>query len=186
MNPIRLAILGGGAVGKSAMTIQFLQNHFVEIYDPTIEDSYRKQIAIEGHSYFIEILDTAGQEEYSAMRDQYMQSADGFLLVYDITKYDSYLYLREIIEKMRQLNESKKKICMVLCGNKCDLDLKRVVIYHEGKMLALENKCSFYETSARLGIHIDDAWKDLICQVVQERSMNQKQYKKVKHYCNIL
>ena len=52
MNEIRLAILGGGGVGKSAITIQFLQNHFIELYDPTIEDSYRKQIAIDDRSYF--------------------------------------------------------------------------------------------------------------------------------------
>jgi len=108
---IKLAILGGGGVGKSAMTIQFLQNHFVEIYGPTIEDAYRKQMAIDNRSYSIEILDTAGQEEYSAMRDQYMRSSEGFMFVYDITKYTSYIYLREMIEKMKYMNETNKKIC---------------------------------------------------------------------------
>ena len=166
------------------MTIQFLQNHFLEIYDPTIEDTYRKQMAIDNRSYFIEVLDTAGQDEYSAMRDQYMRSVDGFLLVYDITKYTSYLYLREnIIEKIKYTNETKKKICMVICGNKCDLYLRRAIMYYEGKMLSIENKCPFYETSARSGIHIDDAWNDLIRQVIQERSMVKP--KKIKH-CDIL
>lgn len=179
MNQIRLAILGGGGVGKSAMTIQFLQNHFVEIYDPTIEDAYRKQIAIDDHSYFIEILDTAGQEEYSAMRDQYMRTADGFLLVYDVTNYNSYLYLIEIIDRMKMTNESKRRLCMTICGNKCDLKLKRVITYHEGKMLSLENKCSFYETSAKMCVHIDESWNDLIRQVIQENTkQNKKKYRK--------
>lgn len=185
MNQIRLAILGGGGVGKSAITIQFLQNHFVEIYDPTIEDAYRKQIAIDDHSYFIEILDTAGQEEYSAMRDQYMKSAEGFLLVYDITNYNSYLYLREIIERMKMVNETNQKLCMVICGNKSDLNMKRIITYHEGKMLALENKCPFYETSARMCIHVDESWNDLIRQVIYRRAMNIKRPKK-SNVCLIL
>jgi GTPase KRas protein len=186
MKQIRLAILGGGGVGKSAMTIQFLQNHFIEIYDPTIEDSYRKQIAIDDHSYFVEILDTAGQEEYSAMRDQYMNSADGFLLVYDITKYQSYLYLREIIDRMKMTNDTNKKLSMTICANKCDLNLQRKVFYHEGKMLSLENKCPFYETSARMCINIDNAWNDLIRQVIQENTSDNKKSKKTPRPCQII
>lgn len=181
---IKLAILGGGGVGKSAMTIQFLQNHFVEIYDPTIEDAYRKQIAIDNRSYSIEILDTAGQEEYSAMRDQYMRSVEGFMFVYDITKYTSYIYLREMIEKMKYMNETNKKLCMVICGNKSDLSIKRAVSYQEGKMLSLENKCPFYETSARLCIQIDDAWMDLIRQVIIDKFSPEKPKKSKK--CSIL
>lgn len=53
-----------GGVGKSALTIQLIQNHFVDEYDPTIEDSYRKQVVIDGETCLLDILDTAGQEEY--------------------------------------------------------------------------------------------------------------------------
>jgi hypothetical protein len=63
-------VVGGGGVGKSALTIQFIQKHFVEEYDPTIEDSYRKQVTIDGEACLLDILDTAGQEEYASMRDQ--------------------------------------------------------------------------------------------------------------------
>ena len=68
-----------GGVGKSALTIQLIQNHFVDEYDPTIEDSYRKQVVIDGETCLLDILDTAGQEEYSAMRDQYMRTGEGKL-----------------------------------------------------------------------------------------------------------
>ena len=103
----KLVVVGGGSVGKSALTIQFIQSHFgvsaahhvqwdrgvtlacavrpaVVEYDPTIEDSYRKQCTIDGQDAWLDILDTAGQEEYSAMREQYMRTGEGFLLVYSI------------------------------------------------------------------------------------------------------
>ena len=70
MTEYKLVIVGGGGVGKSALTIQLIQNHFIDEYDPTIEDSYRKQVTIDDETCLLDILDTAGQEEYSAMRDQ--------------------------------------------------------------------------------------------------------------------
>lgn len=57
-----LSLLAAGGVGKSALTIQLIQNHFVDEYDPTIEDSYRKQVVIDGETCLLDILDTAGQE----------------------------------------------------------------------------------------------------------------------------
>ena len=58
----KLVVVGGGGVGKSALTIQFIQQHFVDEYDPTIEDSYRKQCSIDEEVALLDILDTAGQE----------------------------------------------------------------------------------------------------------------------------
>lgn len=60
----KLVVVGGGGVGKSALTIQFIQSHFVDEYDPTIEDSYRKQCTIDDETAMLDVLDTAGQEEY--------------------------------------------------------------------------------------------------------------------------
>lgn len=70
----KIVVVGGGGVGKSALTIQFIQSYFVDEYDPTIEDSYRKQVVIDDKVSILDILDTAGQEEYSAMREQYMRT----------------------------------------------------------------------------------------------------------------
>ncbi|CAG8718296.1 5295_t:CDS:2, partial [Gigaspora rosea] len=72
-------------VDKSELVHQFIQAHFVDEYDPTIEDSYRKQCVIDDEVALLDVLDTAGQEEYSAMREQYMRTGEGFLLVYSIT-----------------------------------------------------------------------------------------------------
>ena len=62
MTEYKLVVVGAGGVGKSALTIQLIQNHFVDEYDPTIEDSYRKQVVIDGETCLLDILDTAGQE----------------------------------------------------------------------------------------------------------------------------
>lgn len=60
MKEIKVVIMGGGGVGKSALTVQFVRNVFVSTYDPTIEDTYRKPVIIDGQQYLVEILDTAG------------------------------------------------------------------------------------------------------------------------------
>lgn len=60
MREYKIVILGSGGVGKSALTVQFVQGIFVEKYDPTIEDSYRKQVEVDGQQCMLEILDTAG------------------------------------------------------------------------------------------------------------------------------
>jgi len=72
----RITVIGAGAVGKSALTVRFIQGNFVERYDPTIEDSYRKLIEIDSVACVLDIMDTAGQEEYSALRDQYMKTGE--------------------------------------------------------------------------------------------------------------
>ena len=89
-------ILAGG-VGKSALTIQLIQNHFVEEYDPTIEDSYRKQVVIDGETCLLDILDTASQEEYSAMRDQYMRTGEGFLIVFAVNNAKSFEDITQVL-----------------------------------------------------------------------------------------
>jgi GTPase KRas protein len=66
----KIVILGSGGVGKSALTIRLITDNFLEEYDPTIEDSYQKTLVVDGESTQINILDTAGQEEYSSMQDQ--------------------------------------------------------------------------------------------------------------------
>ena len=90
MTDYRLVVVGAGGVEKIALTIQLMQNHFVDEYDPTIEDSYRGQVVIDGETCLLDILDTAGQEDYAAIRDNYFRSGEGFLCVFSITEDDSF------------------------------------------------------------------------------------------------
>ncbi len=99
------------------MTIQLIQNHFVDEYDPTIEDSYRKQVVIDGETCLLDILDTAGQEEYSAMRDQYMRTGEGFLLVFAVNNAKSFEDIsayREQIKRVKDAEEVRKVLVVVI------------------------------------------------------------------------
>ncbi|KAM3534739.1 hypothetical protein MY4038_001992 [Beauveria bassiana] len=189
MREYKLVVVGGGGVGKSCLTIQLIQSHFVDEYDPTIEgntrclfpalralgfsvaltnfsysDSYRKQCVIDEEVALLDVLDTAGQEEYSAMREQYMRTGEGFLLVYSITSRQSF---EEITTFQQQILRVKDKdyFPMVVVGNKCDLEGEREVFRHEGEALARSFNCKFIETSAKSRINVDQAFYDIVREI---------------------
>lgn len=113
----KVIMVGSGGVGKSALTLQFMYDEvsrvksvvvgntllvgrlfylflspsqFVEDYEPTKADSYRKKVVLDGEEVQIDILDTAGQEDYAAIRDNYFRSGEGFLCVFSITELESF------------------------------------------------------------------------------------------------
>nr|KAJ3419616.1 Ras- protein Rap-1b [Polyrhizophydium stewartii] len=178
MREYKLVVLGSGGVGKSALTVQFVQSIFVEKYDPTIEDSYRKQVEIDGQQCMLEILDTAGTEQFTAMRDLYMKNGQGFILAYSITSQATFNDLVELREQILRVKDSDK-VPMVLVGNKCDLEDDRVVSKNEGQQLASQwGGCTFLETSARKKINVDEVFFDLVRQI--NKSMPEKEKKKDK------
>lgn len=187
MTEYKLVVVGAGGVGKSALTIQLIQNHFVDEYDPTIEDSYRKQVVIDGETCLLDILDTAGQEEYSAMRDQYMRTGEGFLLVYAINNAKSFEDIAVYREQIRRVKDSDD-VPMVLVGNKSDLHA-RSVDTEEARQVAQNYNISFIETSAKTRQGVDDAFYNLVRAIRSDRIKkgNEKGHKKrFWHHCNIL
>ncbi|XP_055987861.1 GTPase HRas isoform X2 [Sorex fumeus] len=147
MTEYKLVVVGAGGVGKSALTIQLIQNHFVDEYDPTIEDSYRKQVVIDGETCLLDILDTAGQEEYSAMRDQYMRTGEGFLCVFAINNAKSFEDIHQYREQIKRVKDSDD-VPTVLVGNKCDL-AARTVESRQAQDLARSYGIPYIETSAK-------------------------------------
>jgi len=162
---VKIVVLGGGAVGKSALVTMFVSDFFVDFYDPTIEDAYRKQVFIDERAFLLDILDTAGQEEYSAMRDQYMQTGNGFLLVYSINSRNSFDEIQDIRRKVFNVQDKDSFddfIPMVLVGNKCDLEFERQVTTKEAQELAEFYKMSFFETSAKNNINVEECFFRLV------------------------
>eukprot|EP01128_Nolandella_sp_AFSM9_P002811 TRINITY_DN13208_c0_g1_i1.p1 TRINITY_DN13208_c0_g1~~TRINITY_DN13208_c0_g1_i1.p1 ORF type:complete len:219 (-),score=50.87 TRINITY_DN13208_c0_g1_i1:76-732(-) len=160
----RGVVLGGGGVGKSALTIQFVKSHFVLEYDPTIEDSYRKQIRVDDTTAVIDILDTAGQEEYSAMREQWLRYGEGFLVVYSITSrksFDELIPLQEQLKRVRDV-DSLNEVPTTVFGNKLDLANDRQVPKDEGMSLAQRIGASFFEGSAKEGTNVEEAFFQLV------------------------
>jgi GTPase KRas protein len=127
-------------------------------------DSYRKQCVIDDEVALLDVLDTAGQEEYSAMREQYMRTGEGFLLIYSITSRQSF---EEIMTFQQQILRVKDKdyFPIIVVGNKCDLEKERVVSQQEGEALARQFGCKFIETSAKSRIHVEDAFYDLVREI---------------------
>ncbi|KZP31025.1 ras-domain-containing protein [Athelia psychrophila] len=168
----RLVVVGSGGVGKSALTLQFIQGQFTDKYDPTVEDSYRKKCVVEDELVILDIVDTAGQEEYEAMREQYMRTGAGFLLVYSIESRASF---EKINMFHRQILRVKDKVFVpvVVVGNKLDLEPIRKVGKNEGGDLARHFGCKFLETSAKNCINIDEAFTGLVREI---RRHNQERW----------
>jgi small GTP-binding protein len=160
---IKCVIMGAAGVGKSAITLQLMQNRFIEGHDPTIEDSYQKYINVDGKPCRLDILDTAGQEEFKTMRPQYMRQGQGYILVYSVTDRVSYEKTREFYEEVCRAKGGKESVILLLAGNKCDLKDDRKVSEEDGKTLAKEYATPlFYETSAKANINVKEIFDQLI------------------------
>lgn len=164
MAEIKLVLVGVGGVGKSAITITYVSNIWVPEYDPTIEDSHRKQVSIDDDVSMLDILDTAGQEEYSSMQDQWFRTGQGFLCVYSIVSRKSFNELPALRDKILRIKDSSK-VPLVLVGNKCDLADEREVSKEEGEEMARKFGCPFFESSAKNHINVDESFRELVREV---------------------
>jgi small GTP-binding protein len=160
-------------------------NEQVEKYDPTIEDSYRKQVEVDGKQCMLEILDTAGTEQFTAMRDLYMKNGQGFVLVYSIVALGTFNDLVDMREQILRVKDTDD-VPMVLCGNKCDLNESRIVTTDQGQDMARRfNNCVFIEASAKLKINIDRIFHELIREVDKRNPVDPKKATKT-FKCDLL
>ncbi|VDM36886.1 unnamed protein product [Toxocara canis] len=167
----KLVVIGEGGVGKSSLTIQFFQacilstlqfKQFVDYYDPTIEDQYIIHCEVDGQWVIMDVLDTAGQEEFSAMREQYMRSGRGFLLVYSVTDIRSFEETPKLYEQVLRVKD-KTEYPVLLVANKIDLVNQRKVTEQQGRELADRLKVPYIETSAKdPPVNVDAAFHELV------------------------
>ncbi|VUZ51811.1 unnamed protein product [Hymenolepis diminuta] len=133
----KVVVVGDGGVGKSALTIQYFQHMFLEDHNPTIEDSYLQNVEVDGEWCVLDVLDTAGQDEFSAMREQYMRKGHGFIIVYSVTDQQSFRQVRRFYTQILRARD-RDSYPMILAANKIDLVQQRVVTPEDGQNLAQE------------------------------------------------
>jgi len=163
----KIVVLGDGGVGKSALTIRLVTDNFLEEYDPTIEDSYRKQVNIDGSVALLDILDTAGQEEFASMQDQWIREGKGFLLVYSITSQQSFNEMKNFHRNILRTKDMDK-VPLVIAGNKCDLRTEsgeNQVSVADANKLAKEWGCPHYETSAKDKINNEECFYQVVREI---------------------
>jgi GTPase KRas len=170
MDNWRVAVLGDGGVGKTALAVQFTLNCFVETYDPTIEDAYRKQLIVDNRMCFVEVIDTAGQEEYATLRDQWVREGQGFILVYSIASRTTFDRLDIFRQSMRRVKRGDP--IFMLVGNKCDKTYEREVSKEEGAALARSFGCEFIETSAKTAQNVERLFTNLVRALRQTRNID--------------
>ncbi|KRX13875.1 Ras-related protein Ral-A, partial [Trichinella nelsoni] len=190
----KVIMVGSGGVGKSALTLQFMYDEFVEEYEPTKADSYRKRIVLDGEECQIDILDTAGQEDYSAIRDNYYRSGEGFLCVFAITDSESFDATTEFREQILRVKNSDPNIPILLVGNKSDLNAERRISVDQAQQKAANWNVNYVETSAKTRSNVDKVFYDLMREIKSRKAVasghldmgDVKQKKKKKRKCIFL
>ncbi|KAM5358563.1 hypothetical protein ACJZ2D_015177 [Fusarium nematophilum] len=143
---------------------KLIQSYSVDEYGPSIKDPYRKLCVIDDEVALLDVLDTAGHEEYPAVREQHMRTGDGFLLVYNVASrqnFEEILFLQLRILRMYD----KDYFPMVLVGNEFSEKSEREVSRQEGEALARAMGCEFIEVDAKSGVNVDKAFYDLVREI---------------------
>jgi len=150
-------IVGDTAVGKSCLLLQFTDKRFTPVHDLTIGVEFgSRTLTIDGNQVKLQIWDTAGQEKFRSITRSYYRGAAGALLVYDITRRDTYDHLTSWLEDCRKY--SNQNLTIMLVGNKSDLETKREVSKEEGEAFAKKHDLFFLETSAKTAFNVESAF----------------------------
>lgn len=146
----KCVVLGDSAVGKSCLVVRFVRDEFYEHEEPTIGAAFLTQTVQNPETKSLvkfEIWDTAGQERYRSLAPMYYRGAAAAVVVYDITKKDSYNGARSWIKELQKRGDSN--VVIALAGNKCDMESRRKVESEEAVKYATDNEIIFMETSAK-------------------------------------
>ena len=171
----KLVVLGKSLVGKSALTFRFINDQFPKEHDTTIEDQYKTTTNIDGYQVKLEILDTAGQDDYQSMLETWISYGSGFLLVYSIDDMESFEEVKKKYDKLVLL-KGKEIFSCIIVGNKCDLnDELRKVPKNMGEEFATSKGVPFLEASALTTINVKEAFAkvvhDLMVKTTQKKNV---------------
>ena len=155
---VKLIVLGCVNAGKSALVVQYNSGVYTDDVDPTIDDTYRKQVVLDDSHLLVEIIDHSGRDDFSVLRDQWIRDCDSFVVCYAIDNVQSFEIAQDFVHRPHKMKDvDKGDLPMVLVGCKCDLEEKRTVSREEGEQLAKTYGIDFIETSAKLNINVAEA-----------------------------
>lgn len=166
---MKIIVLGSGGVGKSCCTLRFLRNQFKDDYDPTIEESYRKTVHLDGRKINLEVVDTAGQEEFSQFRDATLSFGDGFFIVYAINDMSSFNSAQNLLSKVQRLKDSDT-FPIVMVGNKSDLESERTVPQATAAEFCKKSNCIHFECTAKNNVGLAAAFEALMRDILKKEA----------------
>ncbi|ETE69207.1 GTPase RhebL1, partial [Ophiophagus hannah] len=135
--------------GKTSLAHQFIDGEFLECYDPTVESTYNKMLMVGKDEFHLQLVDTAGQDEYTILPHSFIIGIHGYVLVYSVTSLRSFQVVKSLHSKLHE-SRGKTRMPVVLVGNKADLSLEsRQVKTDEGRKLADSWGAVFLESSAK-------------------------------------
>ncbi|XP_039289430.1 ras-related protein Rab-4B-like [Nilaparvata lugens] len=153
----KFLVIGSAGSGKSCLLHQFIENKFKNDSSHTIGVEFgSKIINVAGKSVKLQIWDTAGQERFRSVTRSYYRGAAGALLVFDMTNRETFNALANWLSDARAL--ASPNICILLVGNKKDLEAEREVTFLEASQFAQENELMFLETSAKSGENVEESF----------------------------
>ncbi|KAG5529507.1 hypothetical protein RHGRI_030038 [Rhododendron griersonianum] len=160
----KVVLIGDSAVGKSQILARFARNEFSLDSKATIGVEFQtRTLVIQHKSVKAQIWDTAGQERYRAVTSAYYRGAVGAMLVYDITKRQTFEHIPRWLEELRA--HADKNIVIILIGNKTDLENLRVVPTEDAKEFAEKEGLFFMETSALEATNVETAFVTVLTEI---------------------
>lgn len=167
----KIAVLGSRSVGKSSLVIQYIENHFVESYYPTIEATFSKGVMYKGVEYDCDIIDTAGQDEYSILNSKHAIGIHGYVLVYSIASRNSFDMIQIVYDKIINFCGVNDIPCVIV-GSKSDLPSRQVTAA-DAEELAKQNKAAWVETSAKNNVNIGKVFELCVAEIERRSPNNQ-------------
>ncbi|MBA7589881.1 hypothetical protein ES708_31975 [subsurface metagenome] len=169
---LKVLLTGAAAVGKTSLVQRFIKNRFAANYKLTVGvDILTKDVEFkQGEVATLSIWDIGGQQRFEFIRSTFYKGAAGALLVFDLTREQTYIEVRKWLTEIRQF--AGQDIPFVLIGNKYDLleDVGEVIDRDEAKALAESEGSIYIETSAKTGINVDDAFTELTRRIIESRT----------------
>jgi small GTP-binding protein len=163
MSAPNIVVVGDGGVGKSCIICRYVRDRFTEDYEPTIEGVSETVMKLgSGKELPVKLTDTAGQEDFSSVRDLAMGQGDAFIIVFSLIEFKSLKMAEDLLERLNTDRVTRNlPFLFVLAGNKCDMASQRTVAKADAEAVASKYKGNYFETSAKTGEGVKEMCADL-------------------------